>query len=1010
MAEGYKYWAFISYSHQDRAWGDWLHKTLETYRVPSRLVGRESRDGQVPKRLFPIFRDRDELPSSANLGDVLNESLRQSRYQIVICSPRAASSRWVNEEIKYFKSLGREDRVLCLIVDGEPHVADVPGREQEECFAPALRYRVDRSGALTEQPAEPIAADAREHADGKRGAKLKLLSGLLGVGYDELVQRERQRQLWQRVQAGFASAAMIALCVGAWQWYLHQRESREREITIEKLVENGRQELLAGQQARAAVYLNEAYKMGDDSVPLRFMLAQAMKPVEALTNVRVEHGGVAVYKSAFSPDGKRFVLHVLVVGAGQQKAVGKVYDAASGDLIAVLEDAPALPASIEFSADGSRLLMAGYPDDNRVGAPITRIWDFAHPDRPLRLNGISGYGGRSLHPDGKRVLVSGESGVDEMDVDDGRRVARYAEGAAVSAATYSPDGEFIVIADESGPVQVLSVRSGRVVRQLEGGDSQRVLFLAYAPDGKRLVAISDSGDLRTWDDTGRLSVAFAADPQYINEIKFDRAGRRYLTIGNEGYKIWSAARGVLLFSLNRALSQYSSGALSPDGSVLITADFLARTAEAWDVRAKRKLYSLDFHSDGISSAAFDATGERLLISGRDGYAEIWRMPVVPEWKYESFETLPRGVRFSQDGSRLLIGGGDYSGGTAMTMDTSSHEVLAQYLGHQGFVVSAEYSPDEGKIVTASADGTARIWDVEDGRVIATLAHDPAGLNAAIFNAKGDRLLTSTDYWALKRTDSAALWNALNWELVARLRHDGNIIAASFDVEGERVATGGEDTSIKIWSSADGQLLQTISGHGSRVRSLQFSRDGHRLLSAADDNSIRIWDSLNGQQLTQLSEPGMGLLTGAIFSPDERSVAIATQTGGVWIWSVESGHVVTLSGHQQQVAGLKFNSDASLLFSHSYDGTARVWDVRRGRELEVVAAHSREVIGLDLSPDETSLVTSAWGQLAQLDIAPETRSPEHVEKILRCGTQWALNQVSLKLDSVARPPDNCFMLH
>ena len=91
MGDGYKYWAFISYSHRDRAWGDWLHKTLETYRVPARLVGRASRDGEVPARLFPVFRDRDELPSSANLGDVLNESLRQSRYQIVICSPRSAA-------------------------------------------------------------------------------------------------------------------------------------------------------------------------------------------------------------------------------------------------------------------------------------------------------------------------------------------------------------------------------------------------------------------------------------------------------------------------------------------------------------------------------------------------------------------------------------------------------------------------------------------------------------------------------------------------------------------------------------------------------------------------------------------------------------------------------------------------------------------------------------------------------------------------------------------------------
>ena len=116
----FKYWAFISYSDQDKAWGDWLHKALETYRVPKRLVGRASRDGAVPKRLFPIFRDRAELSASSDLGSDIHASLKESRYLIVICSPESASSKWVSEEVKVFKTLGREDRILCLIVDGEP--------------------------------------------------------------------------------------------------------------------------------------------------------------------------------------------------------------------------------------------------------------------------------------------------------------------------------------------------------------------------------------------------------------------------------------------------------------------------------------------------------------------------------------------------------------------------------------------------------------------------------------------------------------------------------------------------------------------------------------------------------------------------------------------------------------------------------------------------------------------------------------------------------------------------
>ena len=95
--EEFKYWAFISYSHADSNWADWLHKGLETYKVPKHLVGKPTREGIVPKRPFPVFRDRDELPGSANLGDNLTRALRQSRYLVVVCSPKSVASQWVDQ-------------------------------------------------------------------------------------------------------------------------------------------------------------------------------------------------------------------------------------------------------------------------------------------------------------------------------------------------------------------------------------------------------------------------------------------------------------------------------------------------------------------------------------------------------------------------------------------------------------------------------------------------------------------------------------------------------------------------------------------------------------------------------------------------------------------------------------------------------------------------------------------------------------------------------------------------
>lgn len=199
---GFRYWAFISYSHQDASWGRWLHKALETYRVPPRLIGMPIAAGSVPARLTPIFRDRDELPTATDLGFTIEEALRQSWCLIVICSPASARSRWVNEEVLAFQKLGHAERIFCLIVEGNEDAAATP------CFPPALVERMSAAGTAR---GEPIAADARRHGDGRAHARLKLISGMLGVGFDKLVQREQQRRIRNLALTTIAAVLVMSM-------------------------------------------------------------------------------------------------------------------------------------------------------------------------------------------------------------------------------------------------------------------------------------------------------------------------------------------------------------------------------------------------------------------------------------------------------------------------------------------------------------------------------------------------------------------------------------------------------------------------------------------------------------------------------------------------------------------------------------------------------------------------------------------------------------------------------
>jgi hypothetical protein len=218
-----RYTAFLSYSHKDAAAAGRLHRRLETYRMPRRLVGTQTARGPVPERLAPIFRDREELPAATDLSETVREALAQSGALIVLCSPHAAGSLWVAEEIETFRALHPDRPVLAAVLDGDP----------PDCFPPVLRA-FGRDGTWH----EPLATDLRPHCDGPRLGLLKLVAGITGVGLDALVQRDATRRV-RRVTAVTIAAlvSMLAMAGLALVALDARREAERHRAQAEGLVE-----------------------------------------------------------------------------------------------------------------------------------------------------------------------------------------------------------------------------------------------------------------------------------------------------------------------------------------------------------------------------------------------------------------------------------------------------------------------------------------------------------------------------------------------------------------------------------------------------------------------------------------------------------------------------------------------------------------------------------------------------------------------------------------------------
>ncbi|NWG93610.1 MAG: TIR domain-containing protein [Parvularculaceae bacterium] len=231
-----KFKAFISYAHADEEWGAWLQRSLERYRPPPELARRGGAASAA--RLAPVFRDREDLPVAGNLSDAIRSALADSEFQIVLCSPSAARSRWVNDEIRHFQKLNGPGRTFALIIAGEPGASFIPRREDEECFPPALRFELDADRNLTNVPAEPLAADARKTGDGKRYAFLKIAAGMLGVGLDDLIRRDAQRRTRIATATAIASTAGAAvLAFAAVAAFTARNEARAMRAEAEGLIE-----------------------------------------------------------------------------------------------------------------------------------------------------------------------------------------------------------------------------------------------------------------------------------------------------------------------------------------------------------------------------------------------------------------------------------------------------------------------------------------------------------------------------------------------------------------------------------------------------------------------------------------------------------------------------------------------------------------------------------------------------------------------------------------------------
>ena len=313
--------------------------------------------------------------------------------------------------------------------------------------------------------------------------------------------------------------------------------------------------------------------------------------------------------------------------------------------------------------------------------------------------------------------------------------------------------------------------------------------------------------------------------------------------------------------------------------------------------------------------------------------------------------------FSADGTKVVTAS---EGKTAQVWDATTGRPLGAPLRHEDTVRSASFSADGTKVVSASFDKTARLWDATTGRPLGAPLRHVASVGSASFSADGTKVVTACD------DNTAQLWDGTTGRpLGAPLEHKARVLSASLSTNGAKVVTASEDKTAQVWDATTGQPLGAPLRHEDIVRSASFSADGTKVVTASHDKTAQLWDATTGLPLGNPLRHESIVLS-ASFSTDGTKVVTASFDWTARLWDATTGLPLSPSlRHGSLVSSASFSADGTKVVTASKDQTARLWDAATGLPLGVPLRHESQVNSANFSADGTKVVTASPDHTARL---------------------------------------------
>ena len=794
----YKFDVFLSYSRKDEDFGRKLEEALESYTLPKDVNSRS-----IARKRLNVFRDKKDLvPNQADYYQAIEGYLNQSRYLVVICSPNARSSPYVDAEIEAFLRSNEANRVIPVLLSGKPN-NDSQAKPEEYAFPQAL------CDAL----AMPLAVDFTEfaRAPGKlnkgryHDSWYSLLAKIFGTERAEIERLDAKRQARRRAIFAGVSLAVIALLSVALVFAIIARQQAASE-------RDHAQQLLYASDMNLAQRAFESERQRQSSV---------LSDEEGIQRYWQFVGGGA---PQFSPDGK---LLAVDYGCG---VVG-VYNAKSLIQVATLGDGP--PASgctsfVSFSPDG-KILAYGNGYSASLWDTVTQK-DLREPEQDVSLpDSIDQLESVAFSPDSRILAIGDRSKQIVLWNISTRKVLARLKGhdGWVSALAFSPDGKTLYSGGIDQTVKLWDLSSYQSEGKIDAekikpfatlkGHTDSILSIKCASTGKVVATVGTDRTVKLWADTAGREFE-----------KFDNVSgvfpRAYLAVTNvgDGYdnRVTAVDLGAQMQSLPAKLDQTPT---------IVSAD--------------RKLFAFESGIlSGTESRAMD------LVEPVSGH----KLASIPSRFLRNFAS------FSHDSRSFGVIGPDNK--SVMLWDTVERRDLPP-IKNDVELRSFLMSPGGKLLVTFDKEsGTVKSWEIVSKRRVAQFVRNRNATNSEDEAPdESDPQVLSPDGQVLAFSDSSKveLWQVNSNDAPLALANSdmrGPVSVIAFSPDGKLLAAGDEIGTVRIWDAVKRQELTTFMGHKDSVTTLAFSPDSRALASggAARDGAVKLYGMTTMRELLTLT--------------------------------------------------------------------------------------------------------------------------------------------------------------